>query len=125
MRFTKQNASEFGRKGGMAEKSRRTALAAIPIESDDNRRKQRVLRQIDRLDVMIESTRDPELFLRLASSKERLWNLVYPKPGSLRPKQSRQDRAPIAPIQPLPIDTLPAVVVSEIEQTHKSENVKS
>lgn len=130
--FTRENAAEMGRLSAERRRQRSLALAAPPLETDDSRRKDRVLRQIDRLDVMIEHCRDAELFLRLANAKERLWNLVYPKPGSLRPGKSRSAPEARAPIQPLPAPPTPrpvvdpAPVVSDpAPENHNSENVQS
>jgi hypothetical protein len=83
------------------------------------------MKQLDKLDEMLDACKEPKMFIQLTAAKERLWNLVFPKPGSLRPKQSRQERASIQPIQPLPIDPTPAIVVPEIAQHHNSENVQS
>ena len=129
--FTPEIASIMGKRSGERRRERANALVQGPIETDDTRRRQRVLRQIDRLDILIEGTRDAELFIRLASAKERLWNLVYPKPGSLRPKAGRQERAMVAPVEPIsaptpqPVVNPPALVVPQSQPTHNDNTLQS
>jgi transposase-like protein len=133
--FTSETAREYGRKGNLIRWSRVRAQAQIaevpqipaapPQRIAEDSRKERVMKQLDKLDEMLDACKEPKMFIQLTAAKERLWNLVFPKPGSLRPKQSRQERASIQPIQPLPIDPTPAIVVPEIAQHHNSENVQS
>lgn len=127
--FTSETARENGRKGNLIRWSQtKTAevpqIAAVTVQPfADDSRKQRMLKQIDLLDTDIESTRDPELRCKLITAKARLWELLYPKPGSLRPKQ--QSRAERAPVQPLPIEPKPALVAPVTDQNHNGETAQS
>lgn len=83
-------------------------------------RRRRLAAQIDLIDQDIENVRDPEVRCKLITAKARLWELLYPKPGSLRPKAGRPERAPILPIEPIPqaqpVDSNPALVVQPTDE---------
>jgi hypothetical protein len=54
--------------------------------------------------------RDEERFLKLSSAKERLWKLVQPTAGSLRPgRQQRQQTRPSAEPISIPATEPPSV----------------
>ena len=95
--FTAENAAEYGRKGALASlETKRAAkqallaaqakLAEIPASSDEQNRINRIQRQIDKCDEMLDSCDEPETFVKLTAAKERLWNLLFPKAGVLKPK---------------------------------------
>lgn len=101
--FTAENAAEMGRRGQAALKERRRAdaealarmqakLAAIPVSADETKRAERIQRQIDKCDEMLDSCDEPETFVKLTAAKERLWNLLFPKAGVLKPKAQSSRR---------------------------------
>ena len=108
MLFTAENAAEYGRMGAIAsaaakarrkqeEKLAAEAAAELPVIADEQARLKRVMRQIEKCDELMDDCDDPKEFIALTAAKERLWNLIFPKAGSLRPaKASRR------PAQPLP-----------------------
>lgn len=102
------------------------AAALASRTEDDVRRKERLFAQVKKCDEMIEDCDEPKVFAQLVTAKARLWELLYPKPGSLRPKQSRADRAPVVPLQPLPeplqIDSAAPLVVPEIATSHNEQS---
>ncbi len=108
--FTPDNAAEFARRSWAARRQRAAEAklnpppAAIVLPpSDEDARRKTTLRQIDKLDVMIDAAldeSDSDAFLSLSGAKERLWKLVQPTAGVLRPnKQSRRNQAEPMPIQ--------------------------
>lgn len=100
--------------------------AALLIAQDDENQRKHVLRmQMAKCDEMMTKTRDPADFKRWAESKAKLWELLYPKPGSLRPTKTRDRSIAPAPIQPLPIAASAPLVVSPVDQNHNGENVQS
>ncbi|HSS99164.1 MAG TPA: hypothetical protein VLK33_19150 [Terriglobales bacterium] len=141
--FTKENAGEMARRATQARLARiarekeeeeleRARWVRAPRDTTEDAKKIRVQRQIEACDTMIEACKDPEMFVKLITAKARLWELLYPKPGSLRPKSSRSERAPVAPVQPLPapaapqpVANPPALVVPTDPQNHNGENVQS
>ena len=109
--FTAENARTMALRSW--EVRRRVALERAAVEKasrflpgaqDDEARRQTTLKQIDALDVKINNALDDDdndLFLALAAAKERLWKLVQPTAGSLRPGRARREPSPdVAPIQP-------------------------
>lgn len=94
--FTRENAAEMARRATASrianrEREKQLARQALVMEqadAGDEARKKRVMRQIARCDELLEDTDDPETFVKLTSAKERLWNLVFPKAGVNRPRQS-------------------------------------
>ena len=133
--FTPETARKAQEKGYLTKiqkknqeiaKLKQELAAALLIAQDDEQQRKHVLRmQMAKCDEMMTKTRDPADFKRWAESKAKLWELLYPKPGRLRPKQSRSERAPVVPIQPLPIAPASPLVASNNEQDHNTEIVQS
>lgn len=69
-----------------------------PVDADNDARRKRVLKQIARCDSLL-LTCEPKDFPKLAAAKERLWNLVFPKAGVLRPRKGGE-RPPPPAIEP-------------------------
>ena len=95
--FSAENAAEFGRRGGLAaaktkaerkqqERLEAEAAAKMPVIADESARTKRVMRQIERCDDLMDECDDGELFVKLTAAKERLWNLIFPKAGTFKPK---------------------------------------
>ena len=116
--FTAQTAAEMARKSHVARALKRAATEAAlnmrksnPPQLADDMRRVRTLRQLDKLDVMIDEALDKSntvLFLQLSSAKERLWKLVQPTAGQLKPSAKAKARfvptvtaAPAATPQPV------------------------
>ena len=91
-----------------AQNARREEAARIIAENarvtDDDSRKKRTLAQLDKLDGLIDAAlaaKNEARFLRLSAAKERLWKLVQPTAGSLRPSSRQHERrAPLMPVDP-------------------------
>lgn len=87
-----------------ADRERAKTIQLLPEPTSDDARKALTLSQIDKLDVLINAAldkQDADLFLRLSSAKERLWKLVSPTAGVMRPNKrgSGDSRRPsIAPV---------------------------
>jgi hypothetical protein len=62
-----------------------------------------VLIQIDRCDELLARCK-PEDFPALTAAKERLWNLVLPKAGVMRPR-SQSQRRPMPTVSAVPQET--------------------
>ena len=99
-KFTPENASEMGRRGAMSrklnrerEKLRLQQLEELerksPIPDDDEARKRRVQKQIDMLLNDMEKAKDLDKRLRIGAAIERLWKLVQPTAGVLKPSAKR------------------------------------
>ncbi len=105
--FTRENAADMARRATVSREARRArekaaATATRQLASDDAR-KTTTLRQIDKLDELINSSldrRDAKRFLQLSAAKERLWKLVQPTAGALRP--GRGSRRSDPPPMPMP-----------------------
>ena len=107
--FTRENAGEMARRATVSrlariarerEQAAAAARAAAPVT--DDARKQATLRQLDKLDVLIDAALDKckqDDFLRLSAAKERLWKLVQPTAGALKPQRNRP--RPFHDIQPV------------------------
>jgi len=67
-------------------------VAQIPQDATQDARTRRVLLQIEKCDEMIDRCRDFDDFAKLTAAKERLWNLVFPKAGVMRPRAQSQRR---------------------------------
>jgi len=99
--FTRENAAEMARRATAAREANRAREKTIlreyaknpPVDADDDARKKRVLKQIARCDHLL-LTCEPKDFPKLTAAKERLWNLVYPKAGVLRPRKSDRPQRP-------------------------------
>jgi hypothetical protein len=108
--FTRANAAEMAMRSNAAQRARReeherlTAQAAR-VTTDDARRT-RTLKQLDLLDGLIDDAlakKNTTLFLRLSAAKERLWKLVQPTAGVLKPgKAGGSVRRALTP--PLSVD---------------------
>ena len=83
----------------------REQFALPPRDATHEATKARVQRQIEKCDELLETCKEPELFVKLTQAKERLWNLIYPKAGSIRPGKPK-DRMP-APLQVVPLSIQP------------------
>ena len=112
-RFTRENAAELGKRGLEARKRKKEAeqarLATIPEDADEASRLKRVLLQMQRCDKLLMSCSGKD-FPALTAAKERLWKLIYPTAGVLRPKRAsdRPARPTIAPISPSSTPQAPA-----------------
>ena len=82
------------------EKRRLEELALKSAVITDDARKETTLKQIDGVDKLINNAlddEDEERFLKLTAAKERLWKLVQPTAGVMRPGRGKERRAaPIA-----------------------------
>lgn len=92
--FTSANAREMSRRGNLARWSRPRVPSNSPdfpprVADESQEKRERISKQIDRCDVMLQSCKDPDVFVKLVQAKARLWELLYPKPGSLRPRSGR------------------------------------
>ena len=100
--FTKENAGEMARRAAHAREAKRALerarLAMLPADASDDARHNRVLLQIQRVDDMLMKCNRDE-FPSLTAAKERLWNLIFPKAGVMRPRGSKQPRS--SPAEPL------------------------
>jgi hypothetical protein len=73
------------------------------IPFDDETRKKATLRQLDRLDGLIDKALaggDREAFLELADAKQKLWKLVQPTAGVNKPGRSRRPEPPMPSPKP-------------------------
>jgi predicted Co/Zn/Cd cation transporter (cation efflux family) len=71
---------------------REKMLLVTQAPDNDDARKNRTLKQIDKLDKLIDDAlvkSDEERFLKLTSAKERLWKLVQPTAGVSKPSRQR------------------------------------
>jgi len=107
--FTKENAAEMARRSVKAREERRAQrkamAAAIRLESSpdcDQARNRRVFAQIRQCDEMIDECRDPDTFVKLTAAKERLWRLVFPTAGVLKPANAPRRRQSTSLPEPSP-----------------------
>jgi len=102
--FTSETAAQNGRLSGQVRRQRSAEAKAVAVhpsvQPDDEARKRRVLIQIDRVDEMLMKCPRKE-FAALTAAKERLWNLVFPKAGVLRPKRGAAGFIPRPNVQPI------------------------
>lgn len=101
--FTPANAADMARRSAVSRvarierekaenrqrdiEARALAISRETVPDPDEARKNATLKQIDRLDKMIDAalTRaDEDTFLKLAGAKEKLWKLVQPTAGVLK-----------------------------------------
>ncbi len=121
--FTSETASEMGKRGQAArqatlkrrkEEAAREKQATLTAEpADDEARKRRVQKQIDILLTDMEQADSIVVRLKIGAALERLWKLVQPTAGSLRPSAQKGRRStptpqPISAPTPQHIDILPA-----------------
>lgn len=103
--FTKENAGEMARRAALAREAKKKALLKrledLPEDASEDARHKRVLMQIQRCDQLL-ATCFAKDFAALTAAKERLWKLIYPTAGVLRPKRAsdRPARPTMAPITP-------------------------
>ncbi len=130
MKFTAENASHFAKLSHAPDSARNkpkpapvvTAIETQLAESDP--RRLRILEQIDLLDDDFAKS-NAVLRVRITASKARLWELLYPKPGSLKPSRIAKRNGNSYP-EPVPIvaqDTTTGSVPQQtpVEPSHKSE----
>jgi hypothetical protein len=103
------------------------SIRLYPIPATDDARKNLTLAQIDKLDLLINNALDngdEARFLRLTAAKERLWKLVSPTAGVLKPKRRNSGGAlyeftgPVGyfpepqepPPMPIPVEQEPVVL---------------
>ena len=105
--FTSESGSRAGIQSGISRKllrQREKDLLAKTQElerltqrpNDDETRKATTLRQIDGVDKLINNAlddADEERFLKLTAAKERLWKLVQPTAGVMRPGRNQARKA--------------------------------
>ena len=109
--ITRENAAEMQRRAQVAiaarkERARldREKLAAMPETADEQARSKRVFAQIDRVDQFLEECQDAETFVKLTAAKERLWKLVVPTAGVLRPRPTVRRRTPVILEEPVRVE---------------------
>lgn len=140
--FTKENASEMAKRSHAPGSARHLKKPDHPdFNSDsqmsqsngstaDEQRKGVLRQQIEILDYHIARTKRAGNLCKLISAKARLWELLYPKPGSLRPGKQRgnghESRGPVEPIHehqaPQPVDNVPALVATSTDENHNAKS---
>ena len=105
--ITRENAREFALKSNAIQKARREEFARLSAlatrATDDYTRKARVLKQIDILLADMELAKSFQMRAKISAALERLWKLVQPTAGALRP--GRGSRRADAPEAPMPMRT--------------------
>ena len=137
--FTKENASQMAKlshapnsarhlkKPALQQSAPESQISQSQSNSADDHRRNTLRNQIELLDYHIARTKRAANLCKLIAAKARLWELLYPKPGSLRPGKQRghEQRAPIEPMPdrqtPQPIDAVPALVASSNEANHNEK----
>jgi hypothetical protein len=100
--FTADNARANALKSAQVRRDRRERLKnppppplPVPQMPDEQARNARVMKQLDKVDEFLEQCKDSGEFVRLTAAKERLWRLVFPTAGVMRPRPSnRRQPAP-------------------------------
>jgi hypothetical protein len=99
--FTAANARANALKSAQVRRERRERLKnppppplPVPQMPDEQARNARVKKQLDKVDEFLEQCKDSGEFVRLTAAKERLWNLVFPKAGVMRPRSGFRRPAP-------------------------------
>jgi len=118
--FTRDNAGEMARRATVAREARRAREKAIlreyaknpPVDADDDARRKRVLKQIARCDSLLLTCSAAE-FPAMTAAKERLWKLVFPTAGVLKPRRNDRPRMPEARGVPIPAPQAPEAVQTE------------
>jgi len=104
--FTPAIAREMAARGNQARWSRSEKLpehgSPNPRITEDDPRHKTTLAQIDDLDKEYRKAESLADKLKIAGIKEKLWRLLYPSPGSLKPKQPKPGRSN-ATIDPEPV----------------------
>lgn len=111
--FTRDNAREMQAKSTAAQNAARALAkaaldelarqaAAPPRDHDEEARKRRAEKQIETCDRLMEVDGiDADTFVKLTAAKERLWRLVFPTAGVMRPRSPGRSKA--APsVEPAP-----------------------
>lgn len=104
--FTAENARANALKSAQVRRERRERLKnpppplPVPQMPDEQARNARVMKQLDKVDEFLEQCKDGETFVKLTAAKERLWNLVFPKAGVMRPRSR-----PTRPAMPTVVQT--------------------
>ena len=83
----------------------REKIANLPASADELARSKRVFAQIDRCDKLMEDCQDAETFVKLTAAKERLWKLVVPTAGVLRPRPTVRRRPPVVLEEPTRVES--------------------
>jgi hypothetical protein len=96
--FTHESAVAAGLKSGEARRARSlipvAGLVQPPMNELEKEMTRDTLEELRRCRDFLRQCRDPEQFVKLTAAKERLWNLVFPKPGTRKPKSLTQ-RPPV------------------------------
>lgn len=99
--ITKENAGDLARKATEARvrnwneaedalEEKRARIQLSPAEASEPLRTARIQKQIELIDIDIEDKRtNGELRVKLIAAKGRLWELIYPKPGSRKPASEK------------------------------------
>lgn len=101
--FTKENAREMALRSHAARKLNRERdeiLRANAAPAPDDARKSQTLKQLDALDLLINDALNKgheSRFLKLTTAKERLWRLVQPSMGAIKPPRGSFPR-PAPPV---------------------------
>ena len=105
--FTAENARVNALKSAQVRRDRRERLKnppPPPLQAtqmpDEEARSARVMKQLDKVDEFLEQSKNSDEFVKLTAAKERLWNLVFPKAGVMRPRHRRHDH-PYVHAEPL------------------------
>ena len=105
--FTAENARANALKSAQVRRERRERLKNPPSPPlpapqlpDEQARNARVMRQLDKVDEFLEQCTNSDEFVKLTAAKERLWNLVFPKAGVMRPRHRRQHQY-FEPVEPI------------------------
>jgi hypothetical protein len=108
--FPRENAAEMARRANASKALRKAEtarkLAELDANATEDARITRTKKQLAKLDDLIDAALDAgksDLFLRLASAKNNLWNLVSPRAGVLRPRPNRRPVTPMAEPMPEPL----------------------
>jgi hypothetical protein len=111
-RFTKENAREFAAKGWQARRERKTKLEAEAAKGRQaTPQSERIARQIERLEGMMDKSKDANELQKLSAAHARLFNAWQvltgtPNPGSRRAKSPKPAYVQVEPIAPQPTPTL-------------------
>lgn len=82
--ITPETAREMQARSAQARTARTVEAAKPPQETEFEQKKLRVMKQIEKIDEAM-NTSPMKLWPALTQAKARLWELLYPKPGSLKP----------------------------------------
>lgn len=115
--FTLENAADMARRATASrlariarEKSEKEAADLASRARPDDARKETTLKQIDKLDKMIDAALErgkQDDFIALAAAKERLWKLVQPTAGVAKPSRRRDPEPPVTFQRPESADQKP------------------